>query len=62
MSDRQLRRKSVTVTFAGDDDVLQHIVDANNQKGVFIYTFVTTKHKNKFLTLCFFGSLHFSDK
>ncbi|KAL4229425.1 Origin recognition complex subunit 2 [Mactra antiquata] len=32
MSDRQLRRKSVNVTFAGDDDVLQHIVDANNPK------------------------------
>lgn len=34
MSERKLRRKSVTVTFAGDDEVLQHIVDANNQKGI----------------------------
>ncbi|XP_052805589.1 origin recognition complex subunit 2-like [Mya arenaria] len=32
MTDRKLRRKSVTVTFAGDDDVLQHIVDPNNKK------------------------------
>ncbi|XP_060556304.1 origin recognition complex subunit 2-like [Ruditapes philippinarum] len=32
MSDRKLRRKSVNVTFAGDDEVLQHIVDAHNQK------------------------------
>ncbi|XP_052252829.1 origin recognition complex subunit 2-like isoform X2 [Dreissena polymorpha] len=30
MSDRKLRRKSAIVTFAGDDEVLQHIVDAEN--------------------------------
>ncbi|XP_045207430.2 origin recognition complex subunit 2-like [Mercenaria mercenaria] len=32
MSERKLRRRSVNVTFAGDDEVLQHIVDAHNQK------------------------------
>ena len=32
MAEKKLRRKSVTVTFSGDDDVVQHIVDSRNVK------------------------------
>ena len=32
MSERKSRRKSVNVTFSGDDDVVQHIVDSRNAK------------------------------
>ena len=30
MAEKKLRRKSVTVTFSGDYDVVQHIVDSRN--------------------------------
>ena len=32
MSERKSRRKSVNVTFSGDDDVVQHIVDSRIAK------------------------------
>ena len=32
MAEKKLRRKSVTVTFSGDDDVVQHIFDSRNVK------------------------------
>ena len=32
MTERKLRRKTVTVSFSGDDDVVQHIIDVTDGK------------------------------
>lgn len=32
MADRKLRRKTVTVTFSGDDDAVHHIIDSQDKK------------------------------